>query len=152
MKRAVVAALLLAAATTGSLARAQSLDGLLRDVTGAGASEARIRVDARLEGEADRLEVVVALAPEGGARLVADPGIQVVPLPGSAGPWAAVGLVEEVGRQGSYFDGPVELRVPVAAGASGEASAEVAYAWCVVERICLFGQALVTVPLSAAGG
>ncbi len=152
MRRRAAALLLpLAAATTAVRARGQPVETLLRDLTGSTGS-GTVRVEGRLERDGAALELVVTLAAEGGARLVADPGIQVVPLPGPDGPWTETARVELVDPGRAYFEPPVELRVPVAAGASGEASAEVAYAWCVVERICLFGQAHVRVPLESAGG
>lgn len=152
MRRAAAAVLLLAVATAAALARAQTVDGLVRDLLGEGAPAAGVEVGGRIERDGEATELVVTLTAAGGARLVADPGVQLVALPGSAGHWAAVDRIERVGAPGGYFESPLELRVPVAAGASGEASAEVAYAWCVVERICLFGHAVVTVPLGEAGG
>lgn len=139
-------------AQTGAQTGAAGVDALLRGLAPWATPEARVRVDGRIERDGRAAELVVTLTPEGGARLVADPGVQVVPLPGPEGPWAAGPAVELVRPQGGYFEGPVELRLPLAPTAQGAASAEVAYAWCVVERICLFGDALVEVPLPAAGG
>jgi hypothetical protein len=152
MRRGTAAVLLLAVATAAPLARAQTVDGLVRDLLGERAPAAGVEVEGRIERDREGAELVVALTAAGGARLVADPGVQLVALPGSAGHWAAVDRIERVGAPGGYFESPLELRVPVAAGASGEASAEIAYAWCVVERICLFGHAVVTVPLADADG
>jgi len=152
MRRGTAAVLLLAVATAAPLARAQTVDGLVRDLLGERAPAAGVEVEGRIERDREGAELVVALTAAGGARLVADPGVQLVALPGSAGHWAAVDRIERVGAPGGHFESPLELRVPVAAGASGEASAEIAYAWCVVERICLFGHAVVTVPLGEAGG
>lgn len=148
-----VLVLALAAAAGGSgIASGQSLEGLLREFAGERSAPTGVRVEGRLEREGGATELVVTLTPEGGARLVADPGVQLVPLPGLAGPWTEERMVELVGSAGGYFDGPVELRVPVAPDAAGEVSAEVAYAWCKVDRICLFGQAIVAVPLAEVGG
>jgi hypothetical protein len=152
MRRVAAAVLLLAVATAAPLARAQTVDGLVRGLLGDRVPSAGVEVEGRIERDGEAAELVVTLTAAGGARLVADPGVQLVPLPGSAGHWAAVDRVERMGAPGGYFESPLELRVPVAAGASGEASAEVAYAWCVVERICLFGHAVVTVPLADADG
>ncbi len=132
-------------------ARGQPVETLLRDLTG-GTGSGRVRVEGRLERDGAAFELVVTLTTEGGARLVADPGIQLVPLPGPAGPWTETARVELVDPGRAYLEPSVELRVPVATGASGEASAEVVYAWCVVERICLFGQTHVRVPLEAVDG
>lgn len=152
MRRRAAALLLpLAAATTAVRARGQPVETLLRDL-GGGGGPAAVRVTGRLERDGAAVELVVTLAAEGGARLVADPGIQLVPLPGPGGPWTETVRVELVDPGRAYLEPTVELRVPVTAGASGEAAAEVAYAWCVVERICLFGQAHVRVPLESADG
>ncbi len=136
----------------GAETGAPGVDALVRGLVPGAAPTGAVRIDGRIERDGERTELVVTLIPEGGARLVADPGVQVVPLPGPEGPWAAGPAVELVRPEGGYFDGPVELRLPVAPTASGAAAAEVAYAWCVVERICLFGDATVEVTLPAAGG
>ncbi|MCS6879246.1 MAG: hypothetical protein N2038_10135 [Geminicoccaceae bacterium] len=112
------------------------------------AETASVRVEAFLEDEGGRRALLVRLTPLGRAKLVADPGIQAVPLPGPRGPWSAVPRVEIVDPDRGYFQNPVELRLPVLAGATGEAAAEVAYAWCGLERICLFGSTTVSVLLS----
>lgn len=154
MRRRAAALLLpLAALATvaAAPARGQPVETLLRDLGGRTGS-ATVRVEGRLERDGAAVELVVTLTAEGGARLVADPGIQLVPLPGPDGPWTESARVELVDPGRAYFEPSVELRVPVAAGASGEASAEIAYAWCVVERICLFGQAQVSVPLDGGDG
>jgi hypothetical protein len=132
-------------------AAGQGVEALVRGLAPGGAP-ASVRVDGRIERDGERAELVVTLTPEGGARLVADPGVQVVALAGPAGPWAVAPRAELVRPGGGYFDAPVELRLAVAPTAAGEASAEVAYAWCVVERICLFGDATVRVALPEAGG
>jgi hypothetical protein len=149
-RRAAVPLLTLAAATTAARVRGQPVDTLLRDLGGGGGS-AGVRVTGRLERDGAAVELVITLTAEGGARLVADPGIQVVPLPGPDGPWTETARVELVDPASAYLEPTVELRLPVTEGASGEASAEVAYAWCAVERICLFGQAHVSVPLAGGG-
>lgn len=149
----------IAAATLGLLVASAVLDGadgqpvdaVLRGLLGTPAA-AGVRVEGRLERDGDGAELVVALRAEGGAKLVADPGIQIVPLPGPRGTWAQTDRVELVEPGRAYLEPHVELRVPVAPGATGEAAAEIAYAWCVVERICLFGQATVSVPLADLGG
>lgn len=151
MKRRAAAALLLSAALPAASA-AQDVDALLRGLAHAGSGAGAVRVDGRIERDGEGAELVVTLTPEGGARLVADPGVQVVPLTGPDGPWAGTPGVELVRPAGGYFDGPVELRLPIAPTAKGAASAEVAYAWCVVEKVCLFGHATLAVPLGAADG
>ncbi|MCX8101192.1 MAG: hypothetical protein N3D77_08140 [Geminicoccaceae bacterium] len=152
MNASAAAALLLAAVAAGPAA-AQSIDQLLRDLAPADSVDAgEVRVEGRLERTDAELALVVRLSPVGAAMLVADPGIQVLAMAGRDGPWAAVPRVEALDPAGGYFSGPVELRLPVLEGAAGEAVAEVAYAWCRVERICLFGHATVSVPLPIPGG
>lgn len=151
MQRRAAVGLLLSVALPAASA-AQDVDALLRGLVPGAAPTGAVRVEGRIERDGGSAEFVVTLTPEGGARLVADPGVQVVPLPGPEGPWAAGPGVELVRPEGGYFEGPVELRLPVAPTARGAAAAEVAYAWCVVERICLFGDATVEVALPAAGG
>ena len=151
MKARLAALLLLlesAAAADGRTA--EPLGSLLRELAGEGA--ARIRVEGWIERDEGSRALAVRLVPEGGARLVADPGVQLVPLPGPDGRWAASEAIWLVDSGRSYFEEPVEIRLPVAEGATGSAEAEVAYGWCVVERICLFGTATVSVPLEASDG
>lgn len=143
--------LLALAAVTGP-AGAQGLDALLRTLAPAPSPEGSVRVDGRVERDGAGAQLVVTLTPLGAARLVADPGIQLTPRPGPAGPWAATGPVGRVEPEAGYFPGPVELRVPVVPGAVGTARADLAYAWCLVDRICLLGEAEVAVPLAATGG
>lgn len=141
---------------TLALARAaiaQSLESLLRGVSLPPArSEAYVRVEGAIQEQKGARALVVRLTPVGEARLVADPGIQAIALPGPSGPWAAVERLEIVDREQRYFDGPVELSVPVRDGASGEAAVAVEYAWCRIEQICLFGGATVAVQLPAPSG
>lgn len=151
MQRRAAAGLLLSLALPAASA-AQDVDALLRGLAHAGSAAGAIRVDGRVERDGGSAEFVVTLTPEGGARLVADPGVQVVPLAGPDGPWARTPGVELVRPAGGHFDGPVELRLPIAPTAKGAASAEVAYAWCLVDRVCLFGHATLAVPLGATDG
>lgn len=154
MRRA--AAGLVALLAAAGAAAAEGVDALLRRLApgpaGTAAAAGSVRIDGRLERDGARVELVVTLTPEGEARLVADPGVQLTPRAGPAGPWAATGLVERVEPSTGYFAGPVELRVPVVPGAAGTALADLAYAWCLVDRVCLLGEAEVAVPLAAAGG
>lgn len=153
MKAIAAAALLLAAVAAGP-SGAQSVDQLLRDIAKPDdMDEGEVRVDARIEWAANaELALVVRLTPSGAAKLVADPGIQVLAMAGREGPWAAIQKVEAIDPALGYFPGPVEVRLPVLEGAAGEAVAEVAYAWCRIEQICLFGHATVSVPLPVPGG
>lgn len=154
MRRAAAGLVALLAAT--GPAGAQGVDALLRELApgapGAVAAGGSVRIDGRVERDGAGAELVVTLTPLGKARLVADPGVQLTPRAGPSGPWAATGPVERVEPLTGYFAGPVELRVPVVPGAVGTARADLAYAWCLVDRICLLGEAEVAVPLAATGG
>ncbi|WP_222183988.1 hypothetical protein [Geminicoccus harenae] len=111
-------------------------DAILRDLGLAAPAEiVRVATSRQPDGS-----IAVMLQPNGQAKLVADPGITVVPV--DAGGLPVAPQVELVDRSREYFDLPPVLEV--APGAAS--SLRVEYAYCVVERQCLFGDATVPVP------
>jgi hypothetical protein len=128
-------------------------DLLQRLAPKAAAPGASVEVLAWAEGTPPARTLVVTFATKGEAKLVADPGVSVRPLPRAGLTWAdaepAVRLVP--GRD--YFAAPPILRLPFRS-AAGPVEAHVEYAYCLVARQCLFGEETVRVDLepAAAGG
>lgn len=103
----------------------------------------RVEITARLDAGAAEPALLVRLEPAAGTRLVADPGISIV-LGERAAPvtWVLPGQ--------DYFAAPPEVRIPLSgAEAQGPWPVQVEYAYCVVERQCLFGEATLLVTAGA---
>jgi len=84
--------------------------------------------------------VAVTLTPQRDAKLVADPGVTVVPVDRLGLPVAAAVTLKDSAQE--YFMMPPMLQV-----APGSASAlRVEYAYCVISKQCLFGDVTVPVP------
>lgn len=103
-----------------------------------------------VERHAGGLELVVSLTPKGEAKLVADPGITLTPLPREGIAWAVAEPVQRAVAGQAYFAEPQTLRVPFA-GDGSTAEATVEYAYCLVAYQCLLGQATVSAPAPASG-
>lgn len=137
-RRVLVLASLLLLADAG--ARAQtSTDALLRDLGLAPAADiVTIRASRRADGV-----VVVTLTPNGATKLVSDPGVTVSPVDNAGVPVGA--SVTMADRTAEYFAAPPLLEVR-----PGPATfLHVEYAYCVVARQCLFGDATIAVPTEA---
>lgn len=130
-------------ALAGSPALSAGPRSLLDGFGPAAAPKGEVLVTARVErGTADDTELVVRLEPRGAAKLLAEPGVTATPVARDGVTWAIPSLLrEEV--EGGYFDRPVELRLPFAAGFGGSVEALVEYAYCFVDYQCLFGEATV---------
>lgn len=103
---------------------------------------AEVDVMAWVERDGAAYELVLNFTPRGGAKLVADPGIALEPLPGRSGP-----RLEHVEPGRAYFDAPLALRVPIDADPGEQIGARVSYAYCIVEQQCLFGETVVNVTI-----
>ena len=144
---ALMALGLLAAPAAAPRAAAEDLSSLLAGIGGgAGKPKGEVRVSAWAErGPAGGPELVVRVEPQGAAKLVAEPGVTVVPVAREGVTWPAGDAASDAGGR-TYFDAPVELRLPFEAGA-GDArpvEASVEYAYCLVGYQCLFGEAKVS--------
>jgi hypothetical protein len=128
------------------------LDGLAAPAGSRPAGE--VAVTGWVEGAAGATDLVVRVEPRGAAKLVAEPGVTVTPLPREGVAWPGEPAVrDEAG--GGYFAGPVELRLPFTAPGGGPVEAKVEYAYCLVAYQCLFGEAVVraaAAPACSAAG
>jgi hypothetical protein len=104
--------------------------------------QGKVEVTGWLEASPAGAELVVTLTPSGAAKLVADPGITVTPLPGTSAA-APGGPVELVDPDLGYMTEPPVLRVPLPRHDGGPVDARVDYAYCLVTSQCLFGEAVV---------
>lgn len=125
-----------------ALPRGQDLDRLLeRFQDGAAAPAGSIDVTAHVEGGAHgRREVVITLAPEGDAKLIADPGITVEPVARPGVAWVVPLPHRHIDPAIEYFTPPAEVRLPFAADDGLPIELRVEYAWCLVEYQCFFGE------------
>ena len=140
MSRRCVLALASLLLLAGASARAETgADALLRDLGLAPAADiVAIRATRRADGV-----VVVTLTPAGATKLVSDPGVTVSPVDETGRPAGA--SVSMTDRTTEYFTSPPLLEVH-----PGPASfLRVEYAYCVVAKQCLFGDATVAVPAGA---
>ncbi|HEX2529508.1 MAG TPA: hypothetical protein VHL31_24840 [Geminicoccus sp.] len=133
MRALALATLLLAPAAA---AAQDPANDLLRDL---GLAPAAQLVTVQALRRADGL-VVVTLTPQGAVKLVADPGVSVVPVDQAGLPVADP--VAMLDRAKEYFPLPPSLVVH-----PGTAAAlKVEYAYCVVAKQCLFGDVTVAIP------
>ncbi|WP_027134997.1 hypothetical protein [Geminicoccus roseus] len=85
-------------------------------------------------------QVSVRLVPAAGAKLVADPGVTVVPVDRLGLPLGAPVTLRDSAQE--YFQAPPVLLVEP----GGAQALRVEYAYCVVAKQCLFGDVVVAVP------
>jgi hypothetical protein len=112
---------------------------------GARQTDGSVRLDAWIESDPERSEVVVVLEPQGEFKLVADPGITVTPTEQPGVEWLVPLPYRLVDPETSYFTPPAALRLPFRADAGQPLELLVEYAYCVVEYQCFFGEEVLTV-------
>lgn len=140
-ERAIAAGLALAALAGPAVAE-EGVAALLGRLAPSLAASPRVEITARLDQGGAEPALLVRLEPAAGTRLVADPGISIA-LAGRSTP------VTRVLPGQDYFVAPPEVRVPLApAETAGPWPVRVEYAYCVVERQCLFGEATLMVTAS----
>src|ERR687884_1770684 len=93
---------------------ADDLAGLLQGLGSPQRPAGEVAVTGWVERGARGTDLVVHVEPHGAAKLVAEPGVTVTPVPRDGVAWPAGGAAsDEPG--GSYFTHPVELRLPFVA-------------------------------------
>lgn len=131
----------LAQTSTPLPAPAQDVGQLLEQVQGAAPAAGSVSVSAHVEaGAAGQREVVITLAPEGAAKLIADPGITVQPVARLGVAWVVPLPHRHIDPAIEYFTPPAEVRLPFAADDELPIELRVEYAWCLVEYQCFFGE------------
>lgn len=86
-----------------------------------------------------------------GARLVADPGIRIEPVAETSTLWANAMPLEHVIEGKAYFDTPQTVDVVLSNQGIGLAEANVIFAYCLVDEICLFGEERVSIDTAMTG-
>jgi hypothetical protein len=150
----VSAAPVLAMATIGAsvagaaqeVAPSPELDRLIEQFNaGARQTAGSVQLDAWIEGNPERSEVVVVLEPQGKFKLVADPGITITPTPQPGVEWLVPLPYRQVDPDIPYFSPPAAVRLPFRADTEQPLELLVEYAYCVVDYQCFFGEELLTV-------
>ena len=121
------------------------LDQLIEQFNAGAPEQAGVRIDGWVESGPDGREVVVAVAPRAGVKLVADPGITVTPTerPGIAWRTPLPGRKVEPGVE--YFTPPATVRLPFTATDDRPVELRVEYAYCVVNFQCFLGEKTLSV-------
>lgn len=127
-------------------AGAPDLNALLEQFE-AGAAEApgSVRLDAWVETGDGGQELVVLVAPEGEAKLVADPGITVTPAGRQGVEWLVPLPHRLIDPKSEYLDPPAMARLPFIADDDQPLRLLVEYAYCFVNYQCFFGEQELTV-------
>ncbi len=124
-------------------AAGDDLGALLEGIAPAKRPQGEVMVSGWVERGAGGTELVVRVEPRGAAKLVAEPGVVVTPVPRNGARWSAPSAQSALmGR--NYFEAPVELRLPVTVVGGGPVEASVEYAYCLVDYQCLFGETRVS--------
>jgi hypothetical protein len=135
----------------GQASAADDLAGLLKGLGAAKRPDGDVTVTSWVETGARGADLVVHVEPRGAAKLVAEPGVTVTPLPRDGLTWPG-GAAATDAPEGSYITHPVELRLPFRASDARPVEARVDYAYCLTGYQCLFGETTVSAvpPASAA--
>ena len=134
--------LVLRLVVAGGVSAGADLDPLLGDLGLQLPSEkqGRVRVLARVERDSHGgTALAIDLVPEGAARLLANPGVSANGIPSDQVRWPAGREVRTALPGTAYFAAPIVIRLPVEAPAGAMVEAEVDYAWCLVDWLCIFG-------------
>jgi hypothetical protein len=134
------------AAGTEATAAGSSLDELIQrfGATPQAVPRGEVRLEAWIESEGGERSVVVSIAPEGETRLIADPGITVVPVARPGISWLVPLPHRHVDPAREYFDPPAAVRLPFRGEDGLPIELDVEYAYCVIDYQCFFGEETVT--------
>ena len=127
----------------GQAGAADDLAGLLKGLGGAKRPDGDVTVTGWVESGARGADLVVHVEPRGAAKLVAEPGVTVTPLPRDGLTWPG-GPAATDAPEGSYITHPVELRLPFHSRDAQPVEARVDYAYCLTGYQCLFGETTVS--------
>ena len=127
---------------------APALDRLIEQFNAGAPEQDGVEIDAWIETGPEGSEIVVVVAPRGATKLVADPGITVMPTarPGLA--WGTALPYRKVEPEVEYFTPPATLRLPFTSSDREPVELLVEYAWCVVDFQCFFGEATLEVAIN----
>lgn len=142
MKRLTVfVALALLAGVPGELrSQTKSLGELFEKEQPVRAPKKSVDVFGWIERSGTKSLARVSLTPKSGTRLVANPGVTITPVSESGSQWLSY---EEVyfGLDGAtYFDSAPVIDIGPVLENGEPVSADISFAYCVIESICLFGE------------
>jgi len=123
---------------------------LLKSLTGGDEGEVEVISWIETEGGSERL--IITFQPTGDVRLVADPGITVAPVAAEGVTWHVQAPVRHVETGADYFLSPPTLSLAFDAAAGTPVGADIEYAYCFTDEICLFGEARVSHAAGAPRG
>ncbi len=144
--RALLSGLLLVLLALPPARAASDLDRLLGDLLRPATPQGEVRVRARIERTAEGGRLVVELVPEGDAKLVADPGLELAGLDSPGIRWRTPRAKRVIPGE-PYFDGGVTVVLPFTGEGPGPVRARLDYAWCLLAFQCLFGERELELPL-----
>lgn len=148
VRRLYVLATILAAITSytsPSLAQSSKLGDLFNQVAPAPAPEIGVDIVTWIERNQGQSYARLSIMPQNGARLVADPGITVTPIIETLGAWVNESEISHVIEGQSYFESPPILDLGLVIEDGRPLSANVHFAYCLVDDICLFGEETVSI-------
>ena len=130
---------------------AEPLGVLLDRLAPAKAPQGTVEVVSWIERSGARPELVVTFVPKGRAKLVADPGVSITPVPRPGVTWASETPVSATVPGQDYFAAPPTVRVAFVGEDGQPVEAAVEYAYCLVDHQCLFGEARVSAATQPQG-
>ena len=153
MRGAVLAAIgvigLASGAAAAETGEATPLDQLIQQFNAGAPEHDGVRIEGWVEHGPDGQAVVVAVAPRGGVKLVADPGITVTPTERPGIRWLVPLPERKVEPGHDYFTPPATVRLPFTASDDRPVELRVEYAYCVVDFQCFLGEKTLTVATGA---
>jgi hypothetical protein len=138
-----------AAAAPGTSASEAPLDELIEQFNAGAPEHDGVKIDGWVERGQDGTVVVVAVAPRGGVKLVADPGITVTPTERPGVQWRGPSPLRKVEPGIDYFTPPATVRLPFTASDDRPLELRVEYAYCVVNFQCFLGEETLSVATGA---
>ncbi|MGF1562233.1 MAG: hypothetical protein ACFB3T_08655 [Geminicoccaceae bacterium] len=114
---------------------------VLGDLGLAGEIVEPVTVEAWVTREGEAAELTVALTPNGDYKLVADPGIEVAPLPRDGVAFGQELPVRKTDAAVEYWQTPTFVSLPFTVRDSQPIRVQIDYAYCQVMSMCFFGAA-----------
>lgn len=139
-RTALFATMLVAMPVADLHAESSKLGALFNQVNPAPVREPGVSIIGWIEREGANSLVRVSLTPQNGARLVADPGVTIRPIDERLGVWRETTEVAHQLAGVSYFNSPPTIDVGYVLEDGEPIHADVNYAYCLVDDICLFGE------------
>jgi hypothetical protein len=125
------------------------LDQLIEQFNAGAPDHDGVEIEGWVEHGPDGPAVVIAVAPRGAVKLVADPGITVTPTERTGVAWQGPLPRRKVEPGIDYFTPPATVRLRFAGSDGLPVELRVEYAYCVVDFQCFLGEEKLTVATGA---